>query len=483
MNKTLINKVIKATKWSVISEITYKLIHPITSMILARLLAPEAFGVVATVFMVISFADMFTDAGFQKYIIQHDFHNDLEKDNHTNVAFWTNLAVSMLLWVLLLIFRNPIASLVGNPGLGDCIAVAGITLPLTSFSSIQVSLYRREFNFKTLFEVRLVEVFVPIIVTIPLVFLGFNYWALIIGTIIGKFSNAFLLTLKSSWKPKLFYKIYILKEMLSFSIWSLIVNISVWLSSWIDIFIVGSVLNDYSLGLYKTSINIVNSFMEIISAAASPVLLSALSRLYANQEEYNKVFYLFQSLFAALVLPMGVGLFLYRDLATDILLGSQWEQASLLIGLWGLISSIIMAFTRFSSTVYISKGKPLVSFLSQVLNLIVLVPALMISVKHSFTTLIYVRSLVRLVSILVNFILMFFIMKMSPWKMIKNVFPSIICSLAMGAFAVLLQYISSSLLWSVFSILLCTLFYFANLMKFPRMHKEIFNVLKKVKLK
>ena len=56
-----------ATKWSAISELLAKLIAPVSSMILARLLTPEAFGVVATVNVIISFADMFTDAGFQKY--------------------------------------------------------------------------------------------------------------------------------------------------------------------------------------------------------------------------------------------------------------------------------------------------------------------------------------------------------------------------------------------------------------------------------
>jgi hypothetical protein len=62
------NKVGSALKWSTITEIASKLISPITNMVLARLLAPEAFGLVATVTMVVTFAEVFTDAGFQKYI-------------------------------------------------------------------------------------------------------------------------------------------------------------------------------------------------------------------------------------------------------------------------------------------------------------------------------------------------------------------------------------------------------------------------------
>ena len=60
-------KTAKALKWSSLAEIIAKIITPISNMILARLLTPDAFGVVATVTMVISFADMFSDSGFQKF--------------------------------------------------------------------------------------------------------------------------------------------------------------------------------------------------------------------------------------------------------------------------------------------------------------------------------------------------------------------------------------------------------------------------------
>ena len=101
---TNINKQIgESTKWSSVTEILTKLISPIVNMILARLLAPEAFGVVATISIVISFAEIFTDAGFQKYLIQHEFKDEEELDQSTNVAFWTNLFISI--FICIIIFR------------------------------------------------------------------------------------------------------------------------------------------------------------------------------------------------------------------------------------------------------------------------------------------------------------------------------------------------------------------------------------------
>ena len=112
------SKIVNATKWSAVTEIAAKLVNPFSNMILARLLTPEAFGVVATATMIFSFADMFTDSGFQKYLVQHEFEDEIEREQSTTVAFWTNIVLSILFWILISVFSEPLAKMVGNPGLG-----------------------------------------------------------------------------------------------------------------------------------------------------------------------------------------------------------------------------------------------------------------------------------------------------------------------------------------------------------------------------
>ena len=140
-------KIVKATKWSTVTEIIAKLITPITSIILARLLTPEAFGVVTTLTMVITFAEIFTDAGFQKYLIQHQFEDNTDRDQSTNVAFWSNLLMSLFIWLIIGLFADPLAAMVGNPGLGHVLTISCISIPLAAFSSIQMALYKRDFDF------------------------------------------------------------------------------------------------------------------------------------------------------------------------------------------------------------------------------------------------------------------------------------------------------------------------------------------------
>ncbi len=474
------NKVLSATKWSTITELAAKLVSPVTNMILARILVPEAFGVVATVTMIISFADMLTDSGFQKYLVQREFKNDDEKYKNANVAFWTNFGISIFLWIIIIFFREQLSVLVGNPGLGNVIAIACLQLPLTSFSSIQMALYRRDFDFKTLFMVRMFSVLIPFIVTVPLAFLGFGYWALIIGTLSIQVSNAIILTVKSKWKPKFYYNKKVLFEMFSFSIWSLIEAVSIWLTTWVDAFIIGSVLSQYYLGIYKTSTTMVNALMALITASTTPVLFSTLSRLQDNKNKYNYMFLKFQRLVSILVFPLGIGVYFYRDLATQILFGSQWGEASDVIGIWALTSSIMIVLGHYSSEVYRSKGKPKLSFIAQVLHLIFLIPACIISSQYGFWSLVYTRSLMRIQLVLVHFIIMKFVIKFPMAKMVTNVLPAALSSIVMGLLAYLLGQVNNSIVWDVISIILCSSFYLTIILLFPNIRVEIISLVKRI---
>lgn len=469
-------KIGQAAKWSSITEIIAKLISPITNMILARLLVPEAFGIVATITMVISFAEIFTDAGFQKYIIQHEFPDDASLNNSTNVAFWTNLAVSVLICIVIFLFRHQIAALVGSRDLGNSISIASILIIVAAFSSIQMARYRRALDFKTLFYIRIITSLIPLIVTVPLAVVLRNYWALLIGTFASQLFNAIALTVRSKWKPKLYYNFALFKEMFAFTAWTLLESISIWLTTNIGVFIVGNYLNDYYLGIYKTSMSTVNSYMAIITSALTPVLFSALSRYQNDDENFRRTYYQFQRLTAVLVIPMGIGIYLYRDLVTQILLGSQWGEASGFIGLWGLTSAFTIVFSHFSSEVYRSKGNPKVSLILQLVHIVFLVPTLIISVSYGFGSLYIARSLVRIQMIVCALLIMHIMYGFKVQYIIRNVSPMIISALIMGIAGYFMQQISSSMIWQFTSVFICIVVYFTVLFGlFQNIRHEVFD--------
>lgn len=473
MNENLNAKVKNATKWSSITEIAAKLVAPLTNAILARLLVPEAFGVVATLTMVVSFAEIFTDAGFQKYLVQGRFDSEEELNNSTNVAFWTNLIFSLLVWGIIGCLAPQIAGLVGSPGCGMAVAVMSAQIPLLAFSSIQMARYRRDFDFKTLFVARMATALVPLVVTVPLAVVFKSYWALVAGTLTRDLINAVILTAKSKWKPRFWYSFQELKRMLSFSLWTMVENVSVWLTGYVGTFIVSKVLDAHYLGLYKTTMSTIGSYMGLITAATTPVMFSALSRCQEDDGAFQEIFFKFQRMVAMLLFPLGFGLYVYRELATLILLGKQWLEVADFLGLWSLMSAVTIVLSHYNSEVFRSKGKPKLSFWTQVLHLVVLIPVLLWAVTKGFETLTVARSLVRLQLILVSCLMLQFVIGIRFSEVLKNVWPSLVASLVMAAAGMGLRGVVDSLLWEIATVFICVLVYAVTMYLLPAGRRQM----------
>ena len=221
------------------------------------------------------------------------------------------------------------------------------------------------------------------------------------------------------------------------------------------------------MGVYRTSMNIVSQIMLVVTASTTPILFSALSRLQNDRGEFTKMFMNFQRMVAILIIPMGVGIFLYSEAITNILLGSQWSEASDFIGWWGLTGALVIIFSHYASEIYRSLGKPKVSVLAQVLHLVCLIPTVYLSIGYGFETLVVCRSLIRLQMILVNAVLLWLIVRMSLWQMLYNCRNIFVATLAMAAIAYLLPE-TKALGWQILQMLLCAVVYFVVLCSFSK---------------
>jgi len=172
--------------------------------------------------------------------------------------------------------------------------------------------------------------------------------------------------------------------------------------------------------------------------------------------------------------------FCYSDLVVYFLLGGQWTEASDFIGLWGLTSCLMIVLAHYCSEVYRSKGKPKLSVLAQWLHMIVLIPVVYWSLQFGYETLYISRSLVRLEGILVNLGLMFYCFKISPLKMIYNVYPEFIACSMFFLCSYIFRYISDSIIFQFLSALLASILYFATLCFFNTERKIIFSFINKL---
>ncbi len=421
MVNELHGKISAAAKWSALGEVMAKLVTPISTVVLAHLLTPQAFGVVATITMIISFAEIFMDAGFQRYVIQKEYKTEEEKFKCADVAYWTNLFIGLIIFAIIWIFNIPLARLVGNPGLGSVLVVAAITIPVNAMTSIQMAIFKHSLDFKSLFYRRVVTVLVPLTITIPLACVLRSYWALVIGTLSSNIITAIVLTIFSPWRPSMYYNRTILKGMLGYSSWSFLDALLIWATAYAEIFFIGVILNEYYLGLYKTAMTTVAQFMSLISAIILPVLMPALSRSQNDYAQMRQIIYKLQRYAGLLLVPLGGIVFTFRVQITSVLLGHQWGQIAVFIGIWAIAEVLMLIFSRFCSNIFPAIGKPRISVIIQVLHLVILIPAVYISAKISFEALYWTRTLIRIQLLALNCFFAYKFIKLSFFCSIKNV--------------------------------------------------------------
>ncbi len=466
-------KISSATKWSTFAEICAKLAAPIVNMILVRLLKPEAFGIVASITIITSFADIFTDAGFQKYIIQHEYETSEELDKGTAIAFTSNFVLSVIIFGIILLLRNKLSSAIGCPDAAVGVVVASLSVMCTAFSGTLIARFKRELDFQPIFMIRVTSALVPLIVTVPIAIWLKSYWAIVVGSVLQQFYIAIMSTCLSKWKPRFYLRIELFKDMLFYSIWNLCESVSIWFTSQASVFIVANVLDEYYLGLYKTGITAINSYLAIITASLTPVLFSVLSRYQNQNSRFIATVNKFQILLALLVLPLGAGIFMYRKLAVLILLGERWFEVTTLLGLWALISTITITFSNTACEVYRSKGKIRISLILQCIFLAYYVPAVYFSAKSGFQQLCYVGCFIRLVPVLFDIIVLKAIIGLDVRQVIRNVKIPVLATIIMCIFAMLLQMMSDAIWWQLVSIALCAGVYVAVILSFTSTRKII----------
>ena len=377
-------------KWSSFAEIAVKFITPITTMILARILAPEEFGILAICTMIVNFAEIIADSGFGKYIVQADFKADDELKRYATVAFWSHLSVALFIWVIIMVFSGPLVNFLGIPNHESVLIVACSQLVFMSMISTQLGILRRKFEFKKTFIARIATAIVTFLVAISIAFITHSYWALIIGNVAGSIINALCLVWLSKWLPSFYYSVSVLKRMFSFSFWSLCEGLAHWFIFWCDVFIATQFFTIYQLGLYKNSTSILLSFIGMITASMSPVLLSVLSRL-KNDGSYNDVYIRITKLFMYALLPICISIYFCREFVTFVILGSKWLEAADIIGLWAVMLGISVFIYSFPAEIFKSKGIPKYLFFYQLCYIAFLIPVCFYSAEYGFWSFVYAR--------------------------------------------------------------------------------------------
>lgn len=394
---TLKSEIVTASKWSTLTELVSKAITPIVFIILTRLLLPEEFGVVAVATMIVSFTQIFWDAGLGKTLIQRQKNID----ESANIVFWTNILMAAFIYISLFFFADLLARLFGEPQAKKVIQIQGLLILLTAFSSVHIALFQRQLNFKALFYVRVFSNAIPGFATIPMALAGLGYWALVASTLFGGVLQVIMLLHWSKWRPRLTYDRKLAVQLLTFGAWVTGESFLTWVYLWLDSLILGIYLGTHVLGLYRSGSAFVTTVFGLILSPLLPVLFSSFSRMQDDKDRLYDAILKANKIIAMISLPVGCGAWVLQDLIAGAIFPDTWAGISPIIGWLGLANGCAWIVVAYSE-VFRSIGRPDINTKIMVTALFFFLPSYLISVRFGFTYFIIVRFLLTFVGIQIH---------------------------------------------------------------------------------
>lgn len=368
--KSILNRGAKSLKWSLLAEVCSRAASPFILVVLARLLAPEEFGVVAAATLAISFAQMLCDGGFGRALVQIE-HRQLEA---ANVVFWTNLGLGLASFCCLHFLADPIAGLLGAPHAAPVLRVLALQTIIGSFGSVQQALCVRELKFRRLFLIRLSSVVGPGLISIPFALAGYGVWALVAGSLFGQGLSVVLLWFLSSWRPNFSYDWVLARRLFGFGSWILLEGFGVWLITSGDNLVVSRLLGSHDLGIYRTGSALVLVIFATLLSPIAAVAFPMFSRLQGDQQELSNAFLRINQIVVVLAVALGVGLALTGSIVAEVLFGNMWQGLGWVISMLALMQGVGW-IVGLNAELYRAIGRPDVNTKLMFVQLLFYLPA------------------------------------------------------------------------------------------------------------
>lgn len=385
-----------ALKWSFLGELASKAVTPVVFVVLARLLTPEDYGVVAAATMVISFSQIFWEAGMGKSIIQYQGDRTVA----ANAAFWINNALGLIVAGALVASSGLIADRIfHDPRVAPVLQVMALQVLLSASVSIHIALLQKDLNFKHLFWVRLATVAIPGLASIPLALYGMGYWALVVGTLTGQVFQVALLWKTSTWRPRFEFDRRVAVELVRFGGWVAATALLAWFYLWADSLIVGIYLGSHELGLYRTGNAFVLMIFGILFSPLMPVFYSYLSQVSSTPLRAENIFKNIMRMMAFISVPLGCVLCILSQQIGARVFGSNWEGIWLVLAIMSIAQSLAWCVYPFVEY-YRGMGRPDLETKIMVYTLPIYLAAYLISAPFGLEVFLWVRLAVVVIAMM-----------------------------------------------------------------------------------
>lgn len=362
-------KAIKGALWTAIQNWVSQAGAFVVFFVLARLLQPEDFGLIALANVFLAFMQAFLEQGFAQALIQQD---ELDHDS-LDTAFWSNVAIGLLLTCSTWIFADWIAGFFNQQQLAPILRCLSLVFLLNASRSTQQAILERNFAFKELAVRSILGIFLGGIVGITMAVAGLGVWSLVWQQITNEIVGTLVLWKASNWLPRFKFSFYVFGNLFRFGSSILALNLVSFFNTRINDFLIGYCFGPVVLGYYSISYRLLQVSVQLLVRTTSSISLPVFSRLRHDPQRFRSAYYTVTRLTSAIAFPFFLGIAVLAPQLVVVIFGEKWLATVPLIQILAL-SGILKSVTFFKSSVLIAMGKPAqtvhLKSLSVILNLI-----------------------------------------------------------------------------------------------------------------
>lgn len=338
--------------WSYGERIMAQLVSLIVSIVLARLLDPENYGVISIVMIFITFCDAIVTGGFGNAIVQKKDADELD----VNTMLCCSVATSILLYIIIFCAAPYIASFYNMPIIRPILRVLGLRLLISGVNSIQRAWIQKRMLFKRFFISTSFGTIISAVVGISIAYMGKGAWALVGQYLTNSFIDTAVLLITNDWKPRLQFSWKRAKEMLSYG-WKVLVTTVVYtIEGDLRSLIIGKKFGSADLAYYDQGKKFPNLLVTNINTSISNVMFPVLSE---NQNDPTRLKQLCRRAVRIgiyLLSPLLIGLMGVADTFVIAILSEKWAPCIPFLRILTLVF-LVRPFTTTCQQSILSVGR------------------------------------------------------------------------------------------------------------------------------
>lgn len=338
------------------------------TVVLARLLEPEDFGIFGIAMLFTGLAQRFGNIGFGSALIQR---KEI-RDEHVSSLFTLNLLIYPPFTVLLVLASPLVGSFFDSPSAGRVLVVASLVFLTSPFSSVARALLRRRMEFKWIALAGIANHMIGAAVSIVLAWRGFGVWSLVYGRLTASLSSTIIMVARARWTPRLGFSRAAIRDLFSFGLKMFLKNLLIYGSNKVDYFIIAKRMGPVAFGLYEKAFNIMDLVVKQVGRkVAGGVLFSVFARLQSDRRALRAAYLKVVLALSLVCIPFFAGLFLVAPSLVNILFGEKWLPSVLPLQIM-CVAGLMRMYTQVASTVVNAMGKVAAELRIRVAALVVL---------------------------------------------------------------------------------------------------------------